>query len=239
MGGIIFIALCLFLLFNRHGSMCRREKKTAQTATKISPFYEAKKDDELDHSTDSLVNSVWPKFPSSENHQLRDKQLTPPNPRVISKIMDITPGFPRSRFSITSSDYAHSLRSSTISSDMSMLPLPIVEQAPPAPPPLLPPSEFFSLPSSPDLRRNLSFGHSRNCSAPIFGHDVSAHGFLAGTTGRIRAGDHRKSKSISGLVYDIGRPGSVSSSSHRRSASSKFSQYKGTPPTNGFLSADY
>jgi hypothetical protein len=235
-GGIMLVTLCLFILLNRHGSKCRREKKTVQTA-KISPFYDARKGDESGYSTDSLVNPVWPKFPPpSATHQPKDKQpglLVPPNHRVISGIMDITSGFPDSRFSITSSEYTHSLRAST-TSNASMPPLPIIEQAPP---PLLPPSEFFSLPSSPDIRRSLSSGHSRNRSAPIFGHNVSFRGFLTGATGRLRAGDHRKSKSISGLVYDVGRPGSVSASSHRRSTASKFSQYKGTPPTNGFLSA--
>jgi hypothetical protein len=242
-GGIVVFSLLMFLVFTcRICNASRREKKTALAESKISPFYEAQKDDKSDFSTESLDTSAWLKFPPpSVTYRQNDKQaalLSPPNPRVISKVIDITPDFPRSKFSITSSDYAQSLRSSVNSSNVSMLPVPIAGEEASEPSALLTPSEFFSLPSSTDLRRSLSSRHSRNHSAPVFGHDVSLHTFLPGM---MRAGDHRKSKSISGLVYRVGKRVSVSASSHRRSSlSSRFSHYKGTPPMNGFLSApDY
>ena len=234
MGGIIAFTLLSFLFFNRRAF--RREKTTELTDTKIVPFYQARKD----FSTDSLNTSAWPKFPPpSATYQKRGKQAALLSPRVVSKVLDITHDFPRSKFSVTSSDYVLSPRSSTNSTNASIPSVPIVgEGAPFAPPALLPPNEFFTLPSSPDLRRSLSSRHSRNHSAPIFGHYVSPQAFLTGVPSKMRAGDHRKSKSISGLVYAVGRrPGSMSASSHRRSTSSKFSQYKGTPPTNGLLSA--
>jgi hypothetical protein len=242
MGGIIAFTLLLFLFFNRRAFiLCRRATKTVPVDTKIAPFYEARKDDELGFSTDSLDISAWPKFPPpSATYQQSDKQAalqSPPSRRVRSKVIDITPNFPRSKFSITSSDYGLSPRCSINSIDAPMPPMPIIgEETPFAPPALLPPSEFFSLPSSPDLRRSLSSRHSRNHTTPIFGHDIS-HAFLTNVPSRMRAGDHRKSKSISGLVYAVRRPGSVFVSSHRRSTSSKFSQHKGTPPMNGLLSA--
>ncbi|KAF8235035.1 hypothetical protein L208DRAFT_1458179 [Tricholoma matsutake] len=240
MGGIIVFTLLMFLFFkHRTFNAYRKGKNAVQTDAKVSPSYETCKEGELDFSSDSLDSPKFP--PPSSTYQPTERQaalLIPPGARVLSRVMNITPNFPRSKFSITSSDFTYSSRSSKNSFRTSMPPVPIVgEETPSELSALLPPSEFFSMPSSPDLRRSLSSRHSRNHSAPIFGHDVSSQAFLASSPGRIRAGDHRKSKSISGLVYTVGRPRSVSASLHRRSTSSKFSQYKGTPPINGFLSA--
>lgn len=242
LGGMIVLSLLVFLTFNfLVSSVCKREKKIVLSNSKLSPFYKANKEDELDMSTDSVNNSTWPKFPPpSATYRQKEKQagsLGPPTHRVLSKVMDITPGFPRSKFSMTISDYTHSPRSSVNSSVVSMPPIPIVGQVPSAAPALLSPSEFFSLSSSSDLRRSLSSGHSRIHSAPIFGHNFTSRALLASTFNKMRAGDHRKSKSISGLVYAVGRLSSVSTYSHRKSTSSKFSHYKGTPPTDGLLSA--
>ncbi|KAJ3715129.1 hypothetical protein C8R42DRAFT_681760 [Lentinula raphanica] len=75
------------------------------------------------------------------------------------KVIDIVSDFPRSRFSVASSDYTHSIRSvdskrqlATVATRKSI--------------PLLTPEEFFSLPSSTTIQL---LRHSRNGSAPIFG----------------------------------------------------------------------
>ncbi|KAJ4490144.1 hypothetical protein J3R30DRAFT_3419398 [Lentinula aciculospora] len=86
-------------------------------------------------------------------------KLHPQKPQK-TRILDIVPDFPRSRFSVTSSDYSHSINSiephprlehAIVSSRKSV--------------PLLTPEEFFSLPSSTTIISR----HSRAGSAPVFG----------------------------------------------------------------------
>lgn len=110
------------------------------------------------------------------------------------KVIDISPDFPRSKFSVTSSDYAYSPPSSNPSFASA---LSTVEQGHVVPPPLLTPAEFFCLPSAPDLQ---SHRHSRIHSEPVFGHALPAASQSLAT---VRSGEHRRSKSVSGLVYII------------------------------------
>jgi len=75
-------------------------------------------------------------------------------------------------------------------------PLPEPMDVHPSTVPLLPPHEFFRLSSGIDNSR-----HSRAHSIPLFGHHPIRNHL---EKNRKRAGEHRKSKSISGLVYIVG-----------------------------------
>ncbi|KIK68488.1 hypothetical protein GYMLUDRAFT_54114 [Collybiopsis luxurians FD-317 M1] len=93
----------------------------------------------------------------------RDSLISKQAPPQVQKshrvrVLDIVTDFPRSRFSITSSDYTHSLRSID---SINQLEAPIPRRSVP----LLTPQEFFSLASS----TTLTSRHSRTGSAPVFG----------------------------------------------------------------------
>ncbi|KAE9407902.1 hypothetical protein BT96DRAFT_914268 [Gymnopus androsaceus JB14] len=112
--------------------------------SQISPFH---------NHRDSLLS-----YFRSGRDSLGSQQSKPQKPQK-DKVIDIVSDFPRSRFSVTSSDYTHSIRS--VDSNRYLQPV--------APPrqsvPLLTPEEFFSLPSS----TTIASRHSRMGSAPVFG----------------------------------------------------------------------
>ncbi|KAH7868931.1 uncharacterized protein C8R40DRAFT_1177228 [Lentinula edodes] len=96
----------------------------------------------------------------------QQSKLQPQKPQK-AKVVDIVTDFPRSRFSVTSSDYTHSMCS--VNSDHHL-----DDTAPSTKSvPLLTPEEFFSLPSSTTIVSR----HSRIGSAPVFGHQRREAGF--------------------------------------------------------------
>ncbi|KAJ4495858.1 hypothetical protein C8J55DRAFT_601153 [Lentinula edodes] len=128
---------------------------------------------------------AWMKLPSqiSPFHNHRDSLLSyfrltrdlsngqpsklQPQKPPKAKIVDIVTDFPRSRFSVTSSDYTHSMCS--VNSDHHLdNTAPSMKSVP-----LLTPEEFFSLPSSTTIVSR----HSRIGSAPVFGHQRREAGF--------------------------------------------------------------
>lgn len=114
---------------------------------------------------------AWMKLPSqiSAFHSHRDSLLSylyparntlvSQQPRPKDKVIDIVSDFPRSGFSVTSSDYAQSI----CSVDSNRYLQPAVPRRKSIP--LLTPDEFFSLPSS----TTIASRHSRKGSAPVFG----------------------------------------------------------------------
>ncbi|KAJ3783484.1 hypothetical protein GGU10DRAFT_51993 [Lentinula aff. detonsa] len=126
----------------------------------------------------SPVLPVWMKLPSQispfYNHRdsllsyfrlARDSASSQPSKQQQRKtqktrILDIVSDFPRSRFSVTSSDYTHSIRSIDSNHHLDHAVV-----SPRRSVPLLTPEEFFSLPSSTTLISR----HSRTGSAPVFG----------------------------------------------------------------------
>ncbi|KAG7095366.1 hypothetical protein E1B28_006125 [Marasmius oreades] len=125
---------------------------------------------------------------------MQDREIA----RLQNRVIDIVPDFPSSRFSVTSSDLgsvhetfqigeAEEDFSSDGRSDVS---------------PLLPPGEFFSLPSSSTIVSR----HSRRSSAPVFGRHRRVAGLSMASYRLSRAKSikakannlHRKSRSVPG-----------------------------------------
>ncbi|KAJ3814366.1 hypothetical protein F5876DRAFT_62349 [Lentinula aff. lateritia] len=139
--------------------------------------------DSEQHASPALP--AWMKLPSqiSPFHNHRDSllsyfrltrdlgtgqpsKLQPQKPQK-AKVVDIVTDFPRSRFSVTSSDYTHSICSVNSNHHLA-------DTAPSTKiVPLLTPEEFFSLPSSTTIVSR----HSRIGSAPVFGHQRREAGF--------------------------------------------------------------
>ncbi|KAJ3930491.1 MAG: hypothetical protein NXY57DRAFT_1011829 [Lentinula lateritia] len=124
--------------------------------SQISPFH---------NHRDSLL-SYFRLARDLANGQPSTGKLQPQKPQK-AKVVDIVTDFPRSRFSVTSSDYTHSIRS--VGSDHHL-----DDTAPSTKSvPLLTPEEFFSLPSFTTIVSR----HSRVGSATVFGHQTREAGF--------------------------------------------------------------
>ncbi|KAG5652796.1 hypothetical protein H0H81_003626 [Sphagnurus paluster] len=111
-------------------------------------------------------------------------------PPSESGVIDIRNSYPRSKFSVCSSEYPTTIASSTRSSGSpSDAPNRRCSSG------LLPAYEFFCTPSE-SLDDN---HHSRAHSAPVFGHDL--HAEIPGVM--VRSIEHRRSRSVSGLPYTV------------------------------------
>lgn len=193
MAGMIGLTFFVYLLVNQRilGACWRAEKKSPRE-TWMKYGFNPDKEKEVTHI------SPWLKCTPSPLNQDAGAEVNHPRyaalPPSVNKVIDIAPGFPRSKFSVTSSDYPFSVASSARTSSVSTSPMPGNSVAPS---PLLPPYEFFCLPSAPDLQDQR---HSRAQSAPIFCHQLPVHAL---PDIKIRSGDHRRSKSVSGLAYVV------------------------------------
>ncbi|KAF9467820.1 hypothetical protein BDZ94DRAFT_1247819 [Collybia nuda] len=221
MGAILASTLLSYILLNhRCLGLCRKKKSERQswvtfrsTPDEREPKEKGKGIDSptppwlrLSSSLSSNGSTFVPKTPEAKNA-----------PYTQSRIIDISPDFPRSKFSVTSSDYP----CSPSSSNPSFVSAPSTMTRDPAiPPPLMAPAEFFCLPSAPDLQNPR---HSRIRSEPVFGHVLPTPSQSLAT---IRSGEHRRSKSVSGLVYIV--PPSVCIYPDRKDSGSEWS---GSPPS--------
>ncbi|KAL0069250.1 hypothetical protein AAF712_003614 [Marasmius tenuissimus] len=106
-----------------------------------------------------VCREIWrPQSPSQG--PMQDRELA----RLQNRVIDIVPDFPRSRFSVTSSDLGSihdPFQIGEAEDDESEADTHIGHDASP----LLPPAEFFSLPST----STIASRHSRRNSAPVFG----------------------------------------------------------------------
>ncbi|KAF8068857.1 hypothetical protein FPV67DRAFT_1668911 [Lyophyllum atratum] len=214
MGGLMVLLLLVYAFVNRRVfAACSRRKKTdpEKKWTKVAspplppPSFR-------DSAKDALYVPPWSqKFASSWSSEVSQDSSTglqtPPLGAMVpheTKVLDITSGYPRSKFSVTSSDYPYSLISSARTSGPM---LPSADGQHTADSPLLPAYEFFNLPSNPE-----SFDdnhHSRAHSVPVFGHAASREF----PDVMVRSGEHRRSRSVSGLAYVVKPPQRESGSS--------------------------
>ncbi|KAJ3985840.1 hypothetical protein F5890DRAFT_1088904 [Lentinula detonsa] len=132
--------------------------------SQISPFYNHR-DSLLSYFR--LARDSTSSQPSKQQHRKPQK----------NRILDIVSDFPRSRFSVTSSDYTHSICSVDSNHHLDHAVV-----SPRRSVPLLTPEEFFSLPSSTTLISR----HSRTGSAPVFGHHWGEGG-LNSALGRMQS----------------------------------------------------
>ncbi|KAJ3993398.1 hypothetical protein F5050DRAFT_1782081 [Lentinula boryana] len=131
--------------------------------SQISPFY---------NHRDSLLSYFRLARDSASSQPSKQQQRKPQKTRIL----DIVSDFPRSRFSITSSDYTHSICSIDSNHHLDHA------SVSPGSVPLLTPEQFFSLPSSTTLISR----HSRTGSAPVFGRHW-AEGGLNSALGRMQS----------------------------------------------------
>jgi hypothetical protein len=185
-GGITALTLCIVLLASPRG--CCYRKKVLNPERKL-------KDGEKALPIPSWLKSNSSEETAEDTEKVASKQL-------LARIIDIKPDFPRSKFSVTSSDYPYSIRSSTCVENVSTPP--IVDDLVTTPPslyfsiPLLTPAEFFSLPSAPNVMSSSASvltQHSRTQSAPVFGH--RRHPEPYNKRHSERPSEHNKSKSVS------------------------------------------
>ncbi|RDB30115.1 hypothetical protein Hypma_014043 [Hypsizygus marmoreus] len=223
---IIGLTFCVYALVNRRVfGRCRRQKKTPrETWVKfgLSP----------DKEKESAYAAPWLKYSPSTSTQGLSIEPSPPRtqalpPSQAGKIIDIVPDYPPSKFSVVSSEYPSSADSSPNSSLLIAPPTHLDKPAPPSPTPLMSPNEFFCLPSAPDLQSDSH--HSRAHSAPILYHSLPS---CDPSNSKMRSGDHRRSKSVSGLSYIVESPRESCSE-----AGSSGEWKRSSPQTGGFLCA--
>ncbi|GLB42148.1 hypothetical protein LshimejAT787_1101630 [Lyophyllum shimeji] len=233
MGALVLLVFLVYVFLDRRvlaacaGKKKKNDSEGSWTKIKSPPppppsFQDSEKDV-------ILYTPPWMES-SSISEGSRDSSAGPHTPLHVQvarneckagKVLDIGPNDPRSKFSVTSSDYPYSL-SSARSSVPAADPEPEHEHSMTSP--LLPAYEFFCLPGNGNSTDSESFEdheheqrHSRAHSVPIFGHAAS-RGVM------VRAPQHRRSRSISGLTYTV--PGE-----RRESGSSvgDCSSWRGTP----------
>ncbi|KAK1225113.1 hypothetical protein PQX77_011983 [Marasmius sp. AFHP31] len=144
-----------------------------------------------------VCREIWrPQSPSQG--PMQDRELA----RLQNRVIDIVPDFPRSRFSVTSSDLGSvhdPFQIGEAEDDESDADTHIGHDASP----LLPPAEFFSLPST----STIASRHSRRNSAPVFGRHRRVAGLSMASYRLSRAkslkskkgtviSNHRKSRSV-------------------------------------------
>ncbi|KAL0576035.1 hypothetical protein V5O48_005942 [Marasmius crinis-equi] len=182
----------------------------------------------IDYGLDKCIEKdlekaeAWMQSPSQNSiAPLVDRELLSPQPhralpdrelaRLQNKVIDIVTDFPRSRFSVTSSDLgsineAFQIGEAEDSEDE--FEDPCIARWDAAP--LLSPAEFFSLPST----STISSRHSRRNSAPVFGRhrrvaglSVASYRSSRAKSLRLKSGTaishaHRKSRSVPCVVGD-------------------------------------
>lgn len=194
MAGIITLIFCIYFCMDKRIFGCCRKKKSRRRAKQSQPIDEEK---DVIHPTpwpniSPPISVPRPRYAYEQNAALHADAA---HSSYDNRVINIAPGFPPNKFSVTSSDYPFMARGSAISSATEPMPL-APNRCSSAPAPLLPPNEFFCLPSVPDLQ---GYGHSRGKSNPIFGHVIAR----CIPEIKLRSGEHRKSKSVSGLVYVV------------------------------------
>lgn len=224
MAGIITLIFCIYFLVDRRAlaCCCCRKKKSKRNKT-------WKQVDSITNEPKEAIRSpVWAKFslptPQDQTYNFaQDPAFQAPQSLHDQATNNVAPGMPPSRYPITARPYPFATRGSSFSST-SLPPVPScpapptprspLSKSPPisasdptsdfrpsrrssTPAPLLPPSEFFCMPSPSESTFHV---HSRVKSNPIFGHIVAR---CLPDIKKLRSGDHRKSKSVSGLVYVV------------------------------------
>lgn len=226
--GLIALIFMVYILVDRRlfAACCSRKKVKSDQWTKFAPAAEP------DTCENSEKRVVW--LPSSARSLLSHGHRIPKSgsysevpcaPKISSEsqIIDISASYPRSKFSVCSSEYPTSIEPSTRSAN-SVIISPCGHHTTDSP--LLPAYEFCCLPSNHNSLEDNR--HSRAHSASVFGHALNTDRLDV----TIRPGEHRRSRSLSGLTYMV-------KSNERRESGSSASDWKGSPPSclDGWSSA--
>ncbi|KAG6919831.1 hypothetical protein DXG01_000336 [Tephrocybe rancida] len=193
-GLIVLMFLAYFVLVRR--SRRKEEKGASASWKKIdSPpppgiYYGAEKEVDYQPSTPLSQRSASSIY-SSQSRVSGSNTVVPGAP--ADDVIDITTNYPRSKFSLCSSEYPVSISSESYARSDSLVHPPLngehVDAA------LLPTYQFYCQPPEPLEDRR----HSRAYSVPIV-----AHASTPGTPElMVRAIQHRRSRSVSGLAYTV------------------------------------
>ncbi|KAG6885416.1 hypothetical protein C0993_001932 [Termitomyces sp. T159_Od127] len=192
---IALMFLVYFILNYRLFAFCRRKKEEADTWTKIAspppPGTYQGAEKEIVYQPPLSQCSASSVYSSRTSEEPTSALNTRSDSTVLEEIIDINSNYPRSKFSLCSSEYPPSIRSqSSTCSDLTPLPGEHIESST-----LAPAYEFYHQPYQP-LEDNR---HSRTHSEPIVRSDATEGASLL----LIRAIQHRRSRSISGLTYTV------------------------------------
>ncbi|KAG5644706.1 hypothetical protein DXG03_007929 [Asterophora parasitica] len=248
MAGLIVLLFIVYVFFDRHIFVCcKRTKDEPEHWTKINspPPPTRSFNEHMEKSDiDTVYTPPWMQLSNSSSSsqgspspetKARSFDLVSACDRDFTPVMDISSSYPRSKFSVCSSEYpaSASLASTTRTSGASLVSgshySPSAESHTPSNnhrSPILPAYEFFCIPLSESEDNHHMRAHS--APMPIFGHSVVSEspGVM------VRSLDHRKSRSVSGLTYTV-PPNRGSACSSQQSGSEMEQSQRGSGSSAG------